>query len=198
MAKPRVRQCLHCELTLTPELYNQPAPVPCPRCHTPLLARAFPATLRQLPTGSAGELLTSAELSSCFFHPNKKAEVSCAQCGRFLCALCDLEVEGKHLCPSCLETGMKKQTMATFRTGVTRWDNIAVLLTIVPLISIAGLYFTMFTSAAALFIALWKWNSPRERLVDRGRGRMIMALILALLQLGGWAALLFFYLGRRY
>lgn len=197
MAKPRVRQCLRCELPLTPELYNQPEPVPCPRCALPFLGRVYPATLRT-PTGSAGEALTSAELSSCFFHPAKKAEVACEQCGRFLCALCDLEVEGKHLCPTCLEAGLKKQSMATFRTGVTRWDNVAFLLTVVTPLTVAGIYFTMFTAAAALFIAAWKWNSPRERLVARGRGRMIVSALLATGQLVGWAMLLYFILRRRY
>ena len=51
------------------------------------MARAFPASLRQLDAGLAGETLTSDELSSCFFHPTKKAEVSCTQCGRCV-ALC--------------------------------------------------------------------------------------------------------------
>lgn len=175
-----------------------PAPIPCPRCSLPLWTRAFPATLRQLAAGSSGEVLTSEELSSCFFHPTKKAEVSCGQCGRFLCALCDLEVEGKHLCPTCLEAGMKKQSLATFKTAVTRWDNIALMLATVPLVVVLGIYFTIFTAPAALFIALWKWNSPRERLVGRGRGRLIFAMVLAVIQVASWVVLLVMLLNTRF
>lgn len=175
-----------------------PEAVPCPRCGSALLARAYPATLRKLSGGSAGEILTDAELSSCFFHPNKKAEVSCAQCGRFLCALCDLELEGKHLCPTCLESGMKQQSLATFKTAVTRWDNIALMLATVPWAILVGYIFTLFTAPAALFICIWKWNSPRDRLVGRGRARLVFALILALIQVAVWTAFFFNLFGRRF
>ncbi len=189
------RRCLRCDLDLGPEVWNTPAPIPCPRCQTPLIARVFPASQRTLAPGSAGEALIGDDLASCFFHPAKKATVACADCGRFVCALCDLEIDGRNLCPSCLEAGRKKDTITALKTRVTRWDQIALMLAVIPLISI---YFTVFTAPAALFISLWKWKSTSQYPVHRGKARFVIAILLSLVQIGLWVALVSGFLSGRF
>ncbi len=51
--------------------------------------------------------------SSCFFHETKKATVACSSCGRFLCGLCDVEIGGDHICPSCIDSQMQKGQLDT-------------------------------------------------------------------------------------
>ena len=197
MAAPTKRQfsCQRCGLMLPPEVFNTPEPAACPRCHNAIAGRIFPAYVDGPRTGHAGEAIGLDELSGCFFHPDRRAVVPCAECGRFLCALCDLEIQGRHLCPGCLEAGRKKASLAVFRTAHVRWDNIALMLATVPLL----FYFiTPFTASAAIFISIWKWRSPKQAMVPYNQGRFIVAILIAGITLAGWSMLLYAILGRRF
>ena len=99
--------CDHCRTVLPTAVVNTSEPVACPGCHAPLLARVFPAFSRAGTGGHASESVVSDEDASCFYHPRKKAVVPCVRCGRFLCALCDLEIDGQHLCPGCLSAAQE-------------------------------------------------------------------------------------------
>ena len=46
---------------------------------------------------------------------------------------------------------------------------------------------TVVTAPASIFVALRYWNAPRS-LVPRGRGRLVLALTLSLVQMGLWVA----------
>ena len=83
----------------------------CPRCRAGVEFEVFPALFAGPRLGRAGEALVDASEASCFFHAEKRAAVACESCGRFLCALCDLEMEGRHICPTCLAAGRKKGTL---------------------------------------------------------------------------------------
>ena len=200
MAAPSPRQfaCRKCGLALPFDVFNTPELAACPRCQNALLGRIFPAFLAAPREGRTGEVIGLDDLSSCFFHPDRRAIVPCGECGRFLCALCDLEIEGRHLCPTCLEAGRKKASLAVFRTAHTRWDNIAFLLAVVPPVTVFGWYFSMFTAPAAIFISIWKWRSTGDAIVPYGKGRFVVALLISSLTLAGWAAILFTVFGRRF
>ena len=139
---------LHCDRCRTPlpdAFLNTPEPVPCPGCHAPLLARVFPAFARGgITPGRTAESVGSDEDASCFFHPRKKAVVPCARCGRFLCALCDLEIDGRHLCPTCVADPAAGGTTpgATGRTVFanerTLYDQVALSLAVLPLFDVAA------------------------------------------------------------
>lgn len=44
----------------------------------------------------------------CFYHKDKKATVSCSQCGRFLCSDCAVELSSGVWCKSCIEAAIEK------------------------------------------------------------------------------------------
>jgi len=200
MAAPPKRQfpCRKCGLVLPADVFNTPEPAACPRCRNLLAARIFPAFVEGPREGRAGEAIGLDELSGCFFHPERRAVVPCGECGRFLCALCDLEIDGRHLCPACLEAGRKRASLAVFRTAHTRWDNIALLLSLFPLVPVFGWYLSMFTAAAAIFISIWKWRTPKQATIPYGHGRFIVALLISVITLAGWSLLLYFALNRRF
>ena len=80
-----------------------------------------------LEDSEAGLLLSSAE----------KGEVlPCDACGQFLCSLCDCELDGRHICPSCLETGKKKGKLQGLENHRTLYDSIALSLAIVPAVTV--------------------------------------------------------------
>ncbi len=194
--------CHHCRTAVPEGLFNQPEALPCPRCQTLLLVRVFPAFFRAPATGQAAEAVTSAEDASCFYHPRKKAVVPCADCGRFLCALCDLEIGRRHLCPACAvgggpgagghQPGPGQPGLPVGRIEPRRilHDNVALSLAVLPLVLWP---FTLFTAPVALYLALRYWNEPRRNPLGRTRVRLVFAALLSTATLAGWG-LLFYYL----
>ena len=105
---PRLVACTKCRTPLPPVLYNTRDLRACPSCRTKLQVEVFPAVLRPPGPGSAGEAVVMDGEATCFFHATKRAVVPCDSCGRFLCAVCDVEMNGEHLCSLCIESGKKK------------------------------------------------------------------------------------------
>ena len=184
--------CNRCLAPLPSETFNSDGPIACPSCHALLHALVFPAFFRALPAGSAGETLLVGSDASCFYHAQKKAVVPCDRCGRFLCALCDVEIGQEHVCPACLQTGKEKGHLQTVQSRRTLYDNIALALALYPLLCF---FITPLTSVIAIVIAVRYWNAPGS-LIPRGRGRFIVALVLSVLQLLAWLGILIAQLTR--
>ena len=176
--------CPKCRAVLGAEFFNQPAWQPCPSCATELRVEIFPALFREEIVTPAERVLVAGD-AGCFYHPEKKAAVVCEGCGRFLCALCDLDFNGQHLCPSCLEAGRQKGKIEKLQTTRTRHDRIALVLALLPVLIF---YFTIFTAPAALFYALWHWKSPGSIAPNHRRLNLIAAIIVASLEIAGWIA----------
>lgn len=181
--------CPKCRAPLTEAQVNQERLTPCPACGTELLAEVFPALFRPIAAGQDGERLLVESEASCFYHPEKKAVRPCEGCGRFLCALCDCELHGEHFCPTCLEVGKKKGKIKRLENERTLYDSVALALAVYPMLIF---YFTIVTAPMALFIAVRYWNAPRS-IVHRTRWRLVLAVVIAVLQLVGWAALIYYF-----
>ena len=72
----------------------------CPSCANRLQIRGWPV-VRQ--NNNAATALS--DQATCFFHPDKAFQACCQRCGRFVCALCDLQLGVEHVCPACFERG---------------------------------------------------------------------------------------------
>jgi hypothetical protein len=177
--------CPKCQSALLDGVFNQGGFVPCPSCATPLQVEVYPAMFRERARGSAGELILTEAEASCFYHPRKKAVQPCEECGRFLCALCDCEHQGKHLCPACLESGRTKGKIKSLENARTRYDNIALALALYPLLIF---YLTLITAPMALFVAIRYWKAPRGLAQPSSLG-FVVAILVATLELGGWTML---------
>src|SRR5436190_111361 len=98
----RVLRCPKCSQELDPGAIDPSGALPCPRCLSVLTIALFPAF--QVPpkevSTASGAVAEEGE-AVCFFHPEKRAEATCARCGRFICTLCDMPVGDRHICPKC-------------------------------------------------------------------------------------------------
>jgi hypothetical protein len=131
--------------------------------------------------------------AGCFYHPAKKAAVACAACGRFLCALCDVEFNGQHLCPMCLEKGKTKRKIKNLENHRVCYDKIALF---VALISMLFIWPTLISAPIVLFMVIRYWNAPRSiiprtwnaprSIIPRTKIRFILAFGIACLQIAGW------------
>jgi hypothetical protein len=174
--------CPRCKAPLTENVFNRVELTPCPGCAAPLQVEIFPALFRRAALGRDGEALMVDGESSCFYHPQKKAVLPCQGCGRFLCALCDCELQGQHFCPACLEVGRKKGKIKSLENERTLYDSIALSLSILPLLIF---YFTVITAPMALYVAIRYWNAPRS-IVHRTKIRYVLAIFFAAFQILGW------------
>jgi hypothetical protein len=178
MIRPTVA-CPGCQARLPPDFFNLNHFVGCPSCEATLRIRVFPALTRPETAPVAAPILTEGE-SSCFYHPHKRAVVTCERCGRFLCALCDIEVGDKHRCPSCLSNAGPKQPELEKRR--TLYDGIALGLATFPILLWP---FTAITAPAALYFVVRYWRTPVS-IFPRTKIRFVIAFLLAGAQVAGW------------
>jgi len=164
----------------------------CPGCAKVARVLAFPALFRETaPVVAPLDQVLSEGEASCFYHPAKRATVPCGACGRFLCALCDVKLGDRNLCPGCVETGRTKGKLTELEPARTLWDSAALTLALLPLI-LCG-YLTVLTAPATLVVA-WMGRKKPSSIITRGRWRLWTAVILAVLQIAAWItlAVLFF------
>ncbi|MEW5723557.1 MAG: hypothetical protein AB1896_10660 [Thermodesulfobacteriota bacterium] len=174
--------CPKCGAELDEKYINTPDLVPCPSCRAPLQVQAFPALYRGPAAVDTRQTIMVDGEASCFYHPNKKAVVPCSSCGRFLCALCDVEFKGEHVCPACLEKGGRKHTIKDLDVVRNRYDHAALGLALAPLLFF---YVTLLTAPIVIYLVLRHWNTPLS-LVTGSKIRYVVALIAALLEVLGW------------
>lgn len=157
----------------------------CPACGGELHVDVFPAFYKPLAPGRPAERVGAELEASCFHHPDKRAAVACDACGRFLCTLCDLELDGRHLCPVCLQSARVQGTVAALQTERVSHDGIALALALYPMLIF---WVTPVSAPVALWFTVRAWRKPADG-IPRSRARLYAAGILASLQIAGWLAL---------
>ncbi len=175
-----------------------PLAPPCPKCKAPLTGISdvgegacnacatvlqfvlFPARHRVKPVARAVRSLDGE--ATCFFHAQNQAAAVCDDCGRYLCVVCEVSGDdGRKLCPPCV-SAVRKKVVAKADEIVT-YDSIASTLALLPILMWP---ITVVTAPTALFMAIFGWRKPRS-LVRPGSGRLVMAILIATLQIAGWA-----------
>lgn len=111
-------------MATNPEDWNFPGGADCSLCGQRVEVRVFPA-VQSAAAGAQPEAILGAEEAGCYYHPRNRASVPCDGCGRFLCALCDLPLDGRHLCPHCVETGVRGNKLAASDTHRVHYDSMA-------------------------------------------------------------------------
>jgi len=183
--------CAKCGRDLPAEFANAGEFRDCPSCQESLRVFAFPA-LHRMTAGQAALPALESNDASCFYHPLKQAVVACDNCGRFLCALCDVEMAGSHRCPACLEIGKRKRKLEAVENRRILFDSVALTLSIVPLLLWP---LTVLTAPATVFVVFRYWRQPLS-ILPRTRIRFVVAFLIALGQLCGWAVLVYFLFAR--
>jgi len=174
--------CGACSFPIAAEAWNREGGSVCPGCRERVQAFVFPA-MERIRAGSAPEAIAGDTEASCFFHPQSRAAVLCAECGRFLCNLCDIELDGRHLCPACFQSGVSSNKLETLETRRTMYDSIALAMASLPALLI---WPVLFGAPAALYLVIRRWRTPLS-ILPRTRIRFVIAALLALTEFAGIA-----------
>ncbi len=173
--------CLNCETPLPESQWNTQKFEVCDNCHSEIQIDVFPSIFKPAEKGELGQESSNDE-AECFYHPQKEATVICSVCGRFLCTLCDLDIDGAHICPSCLEKGEEKGSFESLENHFVRHDSLALALSFLSMLTI---YFTLLLAPISIFWALKTWNRPKS-IFPRTKVRAILTILFSILQIIGW------------
>jgi hypothetical protein len=135
----------------------------CRYCQKRLQMRVWGAV--QQNTNAATALTDQA---TCFFHPDKAFQACCQRCGRFVCALCDLQLGAEHVCPTCFERG---RAGSSAEPGKAEWRHRDVLFDSVAVTIGWGwiLFWPVYVAAlpTAIFLHVKYRKAPRSYLIPR-------------------------------
>lgn len=198
-------KCTSCGGGIPEPLFRQSDGVPCPICKRLVHALMLPALYKSfLPTPpSLPDNPPAPGEATCFYNPGRRATKCCDHCGVFISDAWAAQWGSQTVCLKCLEELRSKNSDTRFEAKRILWDNIALSFSIGPWILSVALIMTLIfywasfliimltflTAPAAIFIALRYWNAPRS-LVPRGRGRLVWATSLGVLQIMGWVLLM--------
>jgi hypothetical protein len=171
--------CAACARPVPREFWNREEGVRCGGCGQSVCVAVFPA-IDSKSVGAAPEALQGETEASCYYHPQSRAATVCEECGRFLCALCDLEVEGRHLCPRCFESGVGSHKIQTAEPRRPMYDSTALALATLPFLMI---WPALIAAPWALVIVFTRWNAPSS-VVPRTKVRFILAALFAIAEIG--------------
>ena len=161
---------------------NTAEPVRCPACDAVIQVEVFPAYFQPATAGQSAETIVEEGVSSCFYHEQKKAVTHCDVCGRFLCALCDVDFNGQHVCPACLQSGKQKGRLPQLESSRVVWDSAALLACLGPLVIWPVVIVTAPISIGLAIVSFFKPGS----IVPRMRIRAWLAIVLSLLEIVWW------------
>jgi hypothetical protein len=182
-------RCGKCSGALSIPEATGAGPVNCRFCGAVTQVWLFPALYRPR-GGQSAQALQEEGHSGCMNHPQKRAVAVCDTCGKYLCALCDVDWNGEHLCPSCIGHRKNSDLAGALRTEYIHYDLIALFL---ALLAIPTSFFGVFIAPIALFIGWRFWNAPWRPVPGR-KWTMVLALVLASTALVGWVCLFVFML----
>jgi hypothetical protein len=185
--------CLRCRSPLPSSLVNTDRFERCPSCGAKVRADVFPSALKKDLRPDIGATVIDEGSAQCFYHPGKAAVAPCGSCGRLLCALCDVELTGEHICFSCLESGKKKKKRMDLENHRTLYDGIALRVALVPLLIF---WFTCITAPVALYLSIRHYRTPSS-IIPRTKVRYFAAGFLALFQIAGWVFGIFTYVTKK-
>ena len=153
--------------------------MPCPTCGVELTVRTFPALFAGPRAAAEGEASLAGE-ASCFYHPEKRAVLTCHQCGRFLCTLCRVEFKGQDWCPGCLESSSRKRKGVDFENHRILYDSAALAFATFPFLLL--FWPSLVGAPLAIYVSIRYWKAPTS-ILPRTKIRFVLAIVLAVAQL---------------
>ncbi|MCD4819927.1 MAG: hypothetical protein K8S23_14685 [Candidatus Cloacimonetes bacterium] len=181
-------RCPNCQRELSTKIYGLGKNSVCSYCKEPVNWYIFPRYFSKTENNEIPENILIEGESACFYHSDKKAVVTCDQCGKFLCSLCDLELNDKHICPNCFNSGKKNKQNFVYEESRILYDDLALAIAFWPIFTF---YFTILGSLISIFFAIRYWN-VNSSVIEQNKSKKIIAIFLSLLEIIFWIILIIY------
>jgi hypothetical protein len=160
----------------------------CPRCRARFEAVAFAPEAPRLRVAQVAEAGPEGAVP-CGAHPANASAFSCTRCGVYMCALCQVEIDGQVLCPPCFDRLSSDGVLPSTRVVFKDYLRMALISFVAGLlIFVAGAAF----GAATIYYSLMALKQRRTMQEPQGvtSARLLLGLG-ALETVGGLALGLF-------
>jgi hypothetical protein len=101
-------------------------------------------------------------------------------------------LNGRHICPVCLESGQKKAKYKDLENTRVLWDRLTLTVAVVPILFV----WTSIIGAPVTLYLIWRHRKAPCSLTGKSNLTFIVAAVLASLEIAGWTLLLAFYLTK--
>ena len=172
--------CPRCKKLLAPPTQTGPQRLNCVQCGD-IEAVVFPRALEPQPQAERAERIIDDQDASCFYHVESKARAACESCGRFLCALCEVQMGDAVICPGCIAAGRRKGNLDKSKSEELLWDQLVLALAAACLLIF---YLAPLMLIPIVWIVIRQWNAPRRSLMPRSRASYYAALGVSLVMSG--------------
>ena len=159
--------CPRCGLALAAA--NGAATV-CPGCDRRVSAWVFRRAFEPVAAAGTAQPAAASGEAVCFVHAASAAERPCDGCGRYMCALCDVELNGGHFCPACLEHPPTGTLRAALVTEEFAYDRLV--------LALGWLWILFWPSWIVVAPFCWYgtvryWKTPSRSLIPRRPWRFV-------------------------
>ncbi len=192
-----ITPCLRCTRPLAIDtMPEEPQELRCGHCHAKQIQAIYPAAYGE--REDSASIPAADDGATCYFHLTSDAANLCDDCGRYLCDVCTLPIPmpannppdfPRQLCPACFENRVQREVSEMqwdlFRTSYPRYDVIAGVLIVAPIVFFPLALFSIFTFPAAVYILLRHWRHNRTP-VERFRRSMIVTLGVGIFGIAVW------------
>jgi hypothetical protein len=151
---------------------------------------------QQFHQSQAKQLQTiSAEASiPCYYDEKLTAKYTCQACGVHMSEAWSATWGNQIICLKCLEHQLQNPESSHFVQSLTRYDRIALIYALLPIIIFPFIIFSILIAPCVLF-TYFKYRKTTTSLVANTKRNWIIAFTLATLQIMGWlVVILNFYL----
>jgi hypothetical protein len=182
-------RCSGCGFPLSNDILEARNFRPCRFCGSEISVAVFPAMFAPPTAPTAAEMAAGVGDATCFYHSSKRAAAPCSQCGRFLCALCSIELSDETWCPECIEAGRSRKRVVNLENQRSLYDSMALALATWPALLV---YPSLVAAPAAIFFSVFYWKRPSGITRKHPKIRFVLAITLALIQVALWIVLITF------
>lgn len=166
--------CPKCRIALPEVAVPTPSTAGCSACGAVWQVFPLPSLFRPGPTARSGERILSDAEASCFQHAQKKATAHCQGCGRFLCALCEVELGREVICPACFELRKRRPEKTRLLDRKTRWDQVALSVSLGAMLMYPFLFIAV---PVAFTIIFWQCRKPQSLVYKVGFNFFVATLV---------------------
>lgn len=128
----------------------------CPHCGRDFEARVFHPPKRNARVLQLAQMGPEAA-GACANHPRNAAVTSCERCGIFICALCELNVDGTKYCPACFDRLAQEGAIASAQVRFRDYGGLAMVA------SVIGLFTVIFSLPLGLLALYYVYKGFRTR-----------------------------------